>query len=77
MDKPEKFTIPLSFLETIFENLTILAIMLSSENPYNPTQAEIQACEVYAGDKLTTILEEWVEVNHKPIPVEDDLDKGH
>ena len=55
--------IPESVVKSIFENLMLIALVLSCADPFHPTEEEQKACAKYAGDKLSAILEEWSDNN--------------
>lgn len=61
---------PQELLQQLLDDLTIMAVMLSSENPFNPTEEELSACTEYAMRKIAEILEEWKEANGgRKIPI--------
>ena len=54
---------PQELLQQLLDDLTIMAVMLSAENSFKPTEEELIACNEYAMRKMAEILEEWKEAN--------------
>lgn len=61
---------PEELFHELITDLTIMAVLLSSENPFNPTEEELNRCSDYAMKKMAEILEEWQEANGgRKIPI--------
>lgn len=61
---------PEELLRELITDLTMMAALLSAENPFNPTEEEFGACSDYAMRKMGEILEEWQEANGgRKIPI--------
>lgn len=54
---------PEELFHEVITDLTMMAVLLSSENPFNPTEEELNRCSDYAIKKMAEILEEWQEAN--------------
>lgn len=61
---------PEELFHELITDLTMMAVLLSSENPFNPTEEELNRCSDYAMKKMAEILEEWQEANGgRKIPI--------
>lgn len=54
---------PEELFHELITDLTMMAILLSAENPFNSTEEEFNRCSEYAMRKMAEILEEWQEAN--------------